>query len=176
MIKKVLIMFVVAVVLQLFGGAEEVFADTQTKGEIEIVESALPEAHIKVIGKGYPPRYGKSRTGARLLAKRAAMVDAYRVLASTLNGINGCVSGGSGYFTVSGYIQGAEVKEVRYYKDGRTEVVLILPVSLSNRYKSGSITWDAVIEDISTKGYNVYYPDKKVKQISESEWIQMIGK
>lgn len=83
-------------------------------------------AWLLVTGKGYPPRKEISETRKRLLARRAAVVDAYRLLAEKLSGIPECIVGSSGYKRTRGFIKGAEVKGVRYFPDGKVEVDLIL--------------------------------------------------
>lgn len=145
-------------------------------GVVRIVERKLPDAEIRVTGIGHPPRRRVTPSQKRLLAQRAATVEAYRVLAATLNGISGYVVGGSGYIQVSGYIKGATVTQVREFPDGKVEMDLSLPVSLIGKGGGDKITWDKVIADINRKGYPVYYLRKPEKEISEEEWLEMIEK
>lgn len=86
-------------------------------------------ARIEVTGKGYPPKRNISEVRKRLLARRAAVVDAYRILSSILNGVSGSIAGGEGVLHTSGFIKGAEIKGVRYLPDGKVEVDLVLPVN-----------------------------------------------
>lgn len=85
---------------------------------------------IEVTGKGYPPNKEISQARKRLLAKRAAVVDAYRLMAERLGETGRQIAVDSGYRHVSGFIKGAEIKKVRYFHDGRVEVDLVMPVNL----------------------------------------------
>lgn len=146
-------------------------------GVVQVVEAKLPDAEISVTGTGYPPRRKVSPSQKRLLAKRAATVDAYRVLAATLNGVSGYIKGGGeGYLLVSGYIKGAAVTEIKEFADGKVEVKLSLPVTFVGKKVGEKITWDKIIADINKKGYEVYYLRKPKKQISEEEWLEITEK
>lgn len=83
---------------------------------------------VQVTGKGYPPKKEISEMRKRLLARRAAVVDAYRLLADKLGVVSDYVIGGSGYKQTRGFIKAAEIKDVRYFSDGKVEVDLILLV------------------------------------------------
>lgn len=85
-------------------------------------------AWILVTGKGYPPRREISEPRKRLLARRAAVVDAYRLLTVRLNSASECIVGGTGHRHISGFIKGAEIKDVRYFPDGKVEVDMVLPL------------------------------------------------
>ena len=58
------------------------------------------------------------------MAKRAAMVEAYRKMVEALAGAGEGVAGGTGTITVSGYLKGCRLKETRYYANGDVEVDL----------------------------------------------------
>lgn len=145
-------------------------------GVVRVVERKLPKAEVMATGIGYPPRRGLSLAQKRLLAQRAATVDAYRVLAGTLSNISGCVVEGSGYIQVSGYIKGASVTQVREYADGKVEVDLTVPVNLRGRAIRGKTVWDRTIADINKRGYPIYYLKQPKEQISEEEWLEIIKK
>lgn len=142
-------------------------------GMISVVREELPSAKIVVTGKGYSPNRDISPTQKRLLAQRAATVDAYRVLASTVKGISGYVVDGNGYVVTSGFVRGAELSNVRYFANGKVEVDLLLPVSLYSGKNIGKADWDTVIGNISRRGYSVCYTERPVKQIGEQEWLEM---
>lgn len=142
-------------------------------GAMGIVKEELPSARIEVTGIGYPPKRNISESQKRLLAQRAAIVDAYRVMSATLRGVSGYVVNGSGFLQTSGYIRGAEIKDIRYYINGKVEVDLVLPVSFQAKGVSRNINWDSVVSDISNRGYPVYYNEKQTKQITEEEWRQI---
>ena len=150
-------------------------AQTATVADVRIVENKLPNAEITATGIGYPPRRRVSPAQKRLLAQRAATVDAYRILAGTLSGISGYIEGGrSGYIRVSGYIKGAAVIQVREFADGKIEVDLSLPVSLGGKEVTRGVAWDKIIADISKKGYSVYYLRLPERKISEEEWLELM--
>jgi hypothetical protein len=142
-------------------------------GIINVVREDLPGAKILVTGKGYPPNKNLSSAQKHLLAKRAATIDAYRVLASTVNGVSDYIIGGSGVVQASGFVKGAEIYDVKYFANGKVEVDVVMPVSFLGNKKSEKINWDTVISNIAKKGYPVCYSEKPVKQISEDEWMDI---
>ncbi len=144
--------------------------------EVEIVQDQLPAAQLVVTGKGYSPVQLKSSAKGRLLAQRAATVDAYRTLGATLNGVSGYLERGQGYLRTSGYVRGAQVVQIRHYPDGKAEVDLTLPINLKGRRARGRTTWERVINDISGRGCQVYYLEKPKVQITEEEWVEIVEK
>lgn len=172
MIKRVLIIGFAMLGL-VWGGAGRAQSIT---GAIRVVEKELPLARIEVTGKGYPPKRDISEIKKRLLAKRAATVDAYRVMSAILNGVSGYIAGGAGYIQTSGFIKGAEISNLRYFANGKVEVDLVLPVNFLVKGVNKNIDWDSIVRDISRKGYPVYYIEKPVRQISEEEWLEIQGK
>lgn len=157
-------------------GISEAQSASRTYGVISVVKEKLPGASIKVTGIGYPPRRNISFTQKRLLAERAAVIDAYRVMAITLRGVSGYVTNGSGYIQTSGFIRGAEVLDKRYYINGKVEVDLELPVNFLVKGVNERVNWDNIIGDISRRGYPVYYTEKQVKPITEEEWLELQSK
>lgn len=142
-------------------------------GIINIVERELPAAHVIATGKGYPPRKDLSPVQKRLLAQRAATIDAYRAMSSTIRGVSGYIVNGTGYVTTSGFVRGAELSNARYFPNGKVEVDLTLPVNISGDRITAKVDWDSVIANISKRGYPVCYTERPVQQISEEEWMQM---
>lgn len=155
--------------LTLCQGLDFVCAET---GIISVEERDLPRASIFATGKGFPPERDISATRKKLLTKRAATLDAYRILAATLKGVSGYIADGNGYIQTSGYIRGAEVSNVRYFTDGKVEVDLILPVNFRT---AGSKDWNSIMSDISGRGYPVCYSEGQAKQITEEEWLKLRG-
>lgn len=145
-------------------------------GVIKIIEQKLPKLQIVATGIGYPPRRKVTLAQKRLLAQRAATVDAYRTLASTLNGISGYIIKGTGNIHVSGYVQGANISQVREFADGKVEVDLSYPVSLKGKEGGNRIILNKVVTDISKKGYPVYHVKPLKKEITEEEWLELIEK
>jgi hypothetical protein len=145
-------------------------------GTVKIIQQDLPNANVIAVGKGYVPSKQISNPQKRLLAQRAATVDAYRALASAINGISGYVANGTGYLNTSGYVKGAQVQDVRYYTSGKVEVEVVAPVVLNSRTVQGKVSWDATVDGIAKEGYPIYYSERPAKQISEEEWLVMAGK
>lgn len=77
---------------------------------------------LKTTGRGRMPRRAGSEAQLRLMAKRAAVVEAYKNVARDLGQARSIVAGGTGSETVCGFIRGVELIETRYYRDGDVEV------------------------------------------------------
>jgi len=79
-----------------------------------------------VQGIGYPPIKAKSMAQAHLMAKRAAIIDAYRnALAET--GIQN-YSENTLYAGLSGFVSGLTVLETEYLEDGGIRILARVPV------------------------------------------------
>lgn len=79
-------------------------------------------AHVTATGRGRAPRQAKSEAQLRLMAKRAAVVEAYKNAARRMGLARSSPEGGTGVETVGGFIRGVELKEIRYYRGGDVEV------------------------------------------------------
>lgn len=86
---------------------------------------------IKTVGNGAPPANAVNPAQARLLAERAAKLDAYRnlleqaygVRISTDTSVRDFITQNDSIRTrVDGYVQGARVTETRYEPDGAVQV------------------------------------------------------
>lgn len=172
MVKKVFSILIANAVLGLVlsrgGGLAQA-----ASGVVRVLEDKLPKAEITATGIGYPPKRKISVAQKRLLAKRAATIDAYRTLAATVRGVEGYIIKGSGYIQTSGYIGGVSVTQVREFADGKVEVDLSLPVSFVGYEAGGKVTWDKTIANIGKKGYPVYYLKQPKREISEEEWLEL---
>lgn len=82
---------------------------------------------ITVQGLGYPPIRAESETQAHLMARRAAVVDAYR------NSLAGKNAQGRGadiqYHELSGFVSGMTIIKEEYLKDGGIRVTAKVPNS-----------------------------------------------
>ena len=118
---------------------------------------------MKATGRGVP-RPGCNEAQARLLAKRAATVRAYRNLLRQLGESSGCVKGGTGSRAVDGFVKGAYVDEIRYYPDGKVEVV----VGLNVKTKGGmELQSEGAAEAVSG---GEYVSERPGTVITEKEW------
>ena len=119
---------------------------------------------IRVTGVGLPPRAYGPRGQLHLMAERAAIVAAYRNLALALGKASQVVADGSRYMTVSGYVQGAQITQTRYYPDGHVEVDMTLAVE-----HRPSMT---LIEP-PPPGRTPQKVETRKRQISETEWLEL---
>ncbi len=79
---------------------------------------------MSVQGTGYPPIKAESAAQAHLMARRAAVVNAYR------NALAGSPSGSSNevtYQELSGFVSGLTVVEEEYLKDGGIRITAKVP-------------------------------------------------
>ena len=81
---------------------------------------------ITVHGIGYPPIRAQNRVQARLLARRAAILDAYRN-ALKAAGATEDEEQKDFYSSLSGFIRGSETVREEYLSDGGVEVTLKVP-------------------------------------------------
>jgi hypothetical protein len=91
---------------------------------------------VTVVGEGVPPEQG-SLAKRRLLAKRAAITDAYRKLAEVVNGVQVDartvvkeleLQSDEIRTSVSGLIKGAQIQAENITSDGAYEVRMVLPL------------------------------------------------
>lgn len=99
-----------------------------------IISAAFPAAYCAaqdapemttVQGIGYPPIRAESAAQAHLMAKRAAVVDAYR------NAVAGRTARGQGpdlqYEELSGFVSGMTIVQEEYLKDGGIRITAKIP-------------------------------------------------
>ena len=97
---------------------------------------------LTVVGTGRPPATAQHPAQARLMAERAAVVDAYGTAARVLSGaIPQAVSGGEG---LSLFFRGGKVVQSDVMPDGSVKVHLEIPLSpeLAARVKWAGLTLD----------------------------------
>ena len=119
---------------------------------------------IHVTGMGLSGHAG-SRGQMRLMAERAAVVDAYRNLALALGQGTQVVTDGRRYITASGYIVGAHIVQTRYYPSGRVEVDMALEV----RHPPSA----PAIEPPPRPADPPQQVEKQKRQITEEEWLKL---
>lgn len=122
--------------------------------------SAQDNDALTVQGIGYPPIKAYSAAQARLMARRAAIVDAYR---------NALVSAGHKnhdednlYTGISGFVRDMTIMEEEYLKDGGIRILAKVP------YRSITLT----SKDTTSKRYHArgHAPSK----VSLDEWYEII--
>ncbi len=123
---------------------------------------------ICVTGTGLAGRAG-SRGQMRLMAERAAVVDAYRNLALALGQGTRVVADGRRYITTSGYIVGAQVVQTRYYPGGKVEVDMALEV----RHPPSAPAIEPPPRPAEPPPQQV---EKQKRQITEEEWLKLYKK
>lgn len=123
---------------------------------------------IRVTGVGLPPRIYATRVQLHLMAERAAIVSAYRNLALALGQGTQVVADGSRYITASGYVQGAQLAQTRYYPDGRVEVDMTLAVE----HPPSALA----IESPPPMSQTPQKVESQKRRISEKEWLELYSK
>lgn len=111
---------------------------------------------ITVTGSGVAPANARSATQARLMARRAAVVDAYRQLAETVKGVNVdsettiqnmMVVDDITKTKVSAFIQGARIVSEQVIPDGGYEVTMTVSMfGVSNSLASAVMPRPAAVE------------------------------
>jgi hypothetical protein len=98
------------------------------------------EERITVHGTGYPPVKAQSKAQALLMAKRAAMLDAYRrALAAQADYAGPQEEGEKFYQGLSGFVKGLSITSEEYLQDGGVKIKATVPrkaISLSSKDKT----------------------------------------
>jgi hypothetical protein len=105
------------------------------------------------------------------MAKRAAMVEAYKNMAGMLGMSDSRMQDGTGAEHVKGFIRGARLKEARYYANGDVEVdiEMELPAGGGRKGPAGSATRKAQAAEL-------LFVEKGGGTISESEWRELLSR
>ena len=114
---------------------------------------------LVVSGVGYPPIKAQTAAQARLMARRAAVLDAYR------NALTGAGAGSSDeqefYTGLSGFVKGMVIEKEEYLEDGGVRILATVP--------AGSIT-----SSPGTAGKGMPEENRKPSQIPLDEWYSLI--
>jgi hypothetical protein len=128
-------------------------------------------AIIEVSGKGSCPVSMKNTSQGDLLARRAAIVDAYRNLLNALRDVKPYLLGGKGYISQGGFIKGMRILSETKNADGRVELIVGLNVNLRDVRR---------LKDARTKRYSINYGINEAteasKEITREEWLEIINK
>lgn len=93
---------------------------------------------VRAVGRGSPPASASSTGAARLMAQRAAKVDALRNLLESVGGVridaqttvtNLMAASDDVKTRVKGMVRGALVVDTKYFPDGTAEVIVEAPIS-----------------------------------------------
>ena len=131
-----------------------------------------------VIGTGRPPATAPHPAQARLMAERAAVVDAYGTAARVLSeAIPQGVSGGEGY---SLFLRGGRIVQSDILPDGSVNVHLEIPLSagLVPRVKRAAPTLDKTLSQegkrpgISHEEFVARHTVRGPRIITQPEWIE----
>jgi len=120
---------------------------------------------IRVTGTGLAGRTNSAGL-ARLMAERAAVVDAYRNLALALGQGREVIAEGRRYVTASGYVVGAHIVQTRYYPGGRVEVDMEMEVP----HPPAAPPIEPPPRPAEPAPQRV---EKQQRQISEEEWLKL---
>ncbi len=129
---------------------------------------------IRATGEGLQPP-GQAGTQARLMARRAAIVDGYRKLATMRGKVVSSITGKDYYESASAFIKGAEVIETRYYYDGRVEVDMELPVTVGGA-PTRDMSRESLGQTLRESGVAVVEVEPERRQITKEEWKQLFMK
>jgi len=123
-------------------------------------------------GRGHPPASPGSKAKQRLMAKRAAMLEAYKNMVKQTGGVTSRPAGGTGYERAAGFLKGARLVETRYYQNGEVEVDIELPGTLCRKWEMFSA---APEEDREEHNAELISGEKGGGKISETEWHEVLG-
>ncbi len=136
-------------------------------------DAAGGSAVIRVSGTGREPS-GYPAAQARLMARRAAVVDGYRKLAEMRNKVSGSITGKTYYKSVNEFITGASVVETRYYYNGHVEVDMELPVDVgAEGHDTG---YETLRHTLSENGVAVVEVEADRRRITREEWKELFMK
>jgi hypothetical protein len=125
---------------------------------------------VKATGTGYISRDARDPRQAKLLARRAAIIDGYRKLSISLGEITTYMNDNDAVVEKSGFIRGAKVLGVRYLDGGKVEADVGVGIGITSEAR----------EKISGEGHAVVYSGKtlgsKGRVITKEEWVELTNK
>lgn len=130
-----------------------------------IISVALGEESVVVQGIGYPPIRAENSAQARLMARRAAILDGYRN-AFREDFKTQDEEGGDYYLRLSGFIKGSEIIKEEYLSDGSVRVTLRVYAKEATK----AVKRDKKEPSFDKKGIE----GDKPKSISLEEWYKVI--
>ncbi|MDD5557634.1 MAG: hypothetical protein PHN82_10375 [bacterium] len=127
------------------------------------------EPVLTATGRGRAPARAAGDARAMLMARRAAMLEAYKNLSAALGMGRSTVRGGTGHETVSGFLQGVRVLETRYYENGDVEVDVEAPVP------PGGMTGATAGGAGAPRERRLLLVERDGGVVDESEWRELFG-
>jgi hypothetical protein len=124
-------------------------SDAIAKTTIVIDRDRPGKALIKTTGIGYPPAAMPDLRRARLLARRAAVLDGYRNLLAAFDEIYPHAQDRSFMLNQKGFLRGAKVLDTRYLDGGKAEVDVSIGVRMAQEK----------VKELERNGYTVAYID-----------------
>jgi hypothetical protein len=141
---------------------------------------------LVITGKGYPPIRAENPAQARLMAKRAAVVDAYRNAVAAKSGKT--YKGDIEYSQLEGFVKGMTVMSEEYLKDGGMRITAKVPtenvmVTSHSIVSEGQLEKDDTVVTGKSTGAIMPTPPREPQepaagtaQVSVSEWYRIIEK
>ena len=138
------------------------YAENITRTTVIVNEATPDRACIRATGTGFPPSSATDQRQARLLARRAAIVDGYRNLIRSIDGMEPLIGRGTVIRTTHGFVKGAKVLDTRYLKDGKVEADV--GVEIHGR-----------VQMIKNAGYAVLYEalPEHGEELTQDEWVEL---
>lgn len=135
-----------------------------------VYDPQMKSSALKTVGIGHAPRGGRHTPAQqRLLAIRAATVSGYRDLLRASRQIRPALPAPTYSEEISGFVQGAQSVETRYFPDGKAEVEMILPIG------NVADSLEGARAVFSKTGVPVCEVDKEIKIISKEEVVEIIS-
>ena len=135
----------------------------------DAVQQRPCSAILEATGVGKAPR-GRSPAQARLLAERAAKVQAYRNLIRSVDRLSPLIQGEAGIVASTGFIHGVKVVEKIYLPGGRVKIRMIMNLNFANT-ETACDAW--IMEKIKMYNIPVFRVDRKIVEVSERDWIEL---
>jgi len=123
---------------------------------------------ITVYGTGYPPIKAHSEAQALLMARRAAMLDAYRNALKTVSGVGEPEEDKTFYEDFSGFMKGVRIISEEYLGDGGVRVKASISPGDVSLLRKGEYPARTVRKDLAQRHGG---PEK----VTVEEWYKIIS-
>ncbi|MCH7505118.1 hypothetical protein IID04_05765 [PVC group bacterium] len=110
---------------------------------------------------------GRLPTQEKLMAKRAAMLDAYRKLSGGLRSISSHIQNGNTVLEQSGFIKGAKIMRYNILQNNYFEVELAVPITFMDSVSPAKIEKMAVV-------YPKPFNQNQGEPIDRDEWVHIM--